>query len=156
MAETPLLEISGLMTHFHTEDGVARAVDGVSFSLYPRQTLAIVGESGCGKSVTSMSIMQLLQVPPAKYVGGTIKYKGRDLLKASDGEMQKIRGGEIAMIFQEPMTSLNPVFTIGDQIIEAIQLHQEAARGRDGAAKAVAIAEQALRRVGISEPQRRL
>src|SRR4051812_44686172 len=154
MPEEALLEVSGLQTYFYTDEGTARAVDGVSFSLFGKQTLAIVGESGCGKSVTSMSIMQLLQVPPAKYVGGTIKYKGRDLLQASDKEMQKIRGGEIAMIFQEPMTSLNPVFTIGDQIIEAIQLHQEAARYSMG--KAVEIAEQALRRVGISEPGRRL
>jgi len=154
MDEAPVLEISGLQTYFYTEEGVARAVDGVSFSLYGGQTVAIVGESGCGKSVTSMSIMRLLQVPPAKYVGGKILYKGRDLLQASEREMQKIRGGEIAMIFQEPMTSLNPVFTIGDQIIEAIQLHQEAAR--HSMSKAVEIAEQALRRVGISEPRRRL
>src|SRR3954466_7650711 len=121
---TPLLEVQGLYTHFNTEEGTARAVDGISFSLYKKQTLALVGESGCGKSVTSMSVMRLLQVPPAKYVGGKILYKGRGLLQASERERKKIRGGEIAMIFQEPMTSLNPVFTIGDQIIEAIELHQ--------------------------------
>jgi oligopeptide/dipeptide ABC transporter ATP-binding protein len=156
LTSDPLLRVTGLQTYFHTDEGIARAVDGISFSLYGRQTLAIVGESGCGKSVTSMSIMRLLQTPPAKYEGGRILFQGRDLLTLSEKEMQKIRGGEIAMIFQEPMTSLNPVFTIGAQIIEAIQLHQEAARGPGGAAKAIEIAEQALRRVGISEPHRRL
>src|SRR5947209_5429899 len=125
MPDEVLLEVSGLRTHFKTEAGIAKAVDGVSFSLFPNQTLAIVGESGCGKSVTSMSIMRLLQTPPAYFPGGTITYKGKDLLHASDKEMQKIRGGEIAMIFQEPMTSLNPVFTIGEQIVEAILLHQQ-------------------------------
>src|SRR5256885_4899178 len=137
MTEEPLLQVSALQTFFKTEEGTARAVDGVSFSLFANQTLAIVGESGCGKSVTSMSIMRLLQSPPAYFPGGRILYKGQDLLQVSEKQMQKIRGGEIAMIFQEPMTSLNPVFTIGDQIIEAIQLHQEAAR--NSKAKAVAI-----------------
>ncbi len=151
MAEEALLEVSGLQTYFRTEAGAARAVDGVSFSLFPNQTLAIVGESGCGKSVTSMSIMRLLQAPPAYFPGGTIRYKGKDLLKASEKEMQRIRGGEIAMIFQEPMTSLNPVFTIGNQIMEAIELHQKVDSRR-----AVEIAEEALQRVGISEPRRRL
>src|ERR1700742_3517222 len=124
MADEALLEVQGLRTHFRTEGGIARAVDGVSFSLFPNQTLAIVGESGCGKSVTSMSIMRLLQAPPDYFPGGTIHYKGKVILHTTDKEMQKIRGGEIAMIFQEPMTSLNPVFTIGEQIVEAIQLHQ--------------------------------
>jgi oligopeptide/dipeptide ABC transporter ATP-binding protein len=151
MADEALLEVSGLQTYFRTEAGLARAVDGVSFSLYPNQTLAIVGESGCGKSVTSMSIMRLLQSPPAYFPGGTIRYKGRELLHAGEKEMQKIRGGEIAMIFQEPMTSLNPVFTVGEQIVEAILLHQAV-----GMKRAVEIAEEALRRVGISEPARRL
>jgi len=154
MAEQPLLQVSGLRTYFNTEEGTALAVDGVSFALFGRQTLAIVGESGCGKSVTSMSIMRLLQTPPAKYAGGKILFKGRDLLQVSEKEMQRVRGGEIAMIFQEPMTSLNPVFTIGDQIVEAVMLHQEEAKKNP--AKAVEIAEQALRRVGISEPGRRL
>jgi oligopeptide/dipeptide ABC transporter ATP-binding protein len=151
MMDQPLLEVSGLMTHFKTDSGLARAVDGVSFALFPSQTLAIVGESGCGKSVTSMTIMQLLQRPPAIFAGGSIRYKGRDLLHATEKEMQKIRGGEIAMIFQEPMTSLNPVFTIGDQIIEAILLHQQVSNRH-----AVEIATKALQRVGISEPARRL
>jgi peptide/nickel transport system ATP-binding protein/oligopeptide transport system ATP-binding protein len=151
MPEEPLLQISNLQTHFRTEGGIAKAVDGVSFSLFPNQTLAIVGESGCGKSVTSMSIMRLLQTPPAFFPGGSIRYKGRDLLTASEKEMQKIRGGQIAMIFQEPMTSLNPVFTIGEQIVEAIQLHQAV-----GLSQARTIAAEALRRVGISDPARRL
>jgi oligopeptide/dipeptide ABC transporter ATP-binding protein len=147
----PLLQVSNLQTFFHTDEGVARAVDGVSFSLYPQQTLALVGESGCGKSVTSMSIMRLLQTPPAKYEGGRIHFKGQDLLQIPENEMQRVRGGQIAMIFQEPMTSLNPVFTIGDQIIEAILLHQKVTslQARD-------IAAQALNRVGIAEPARRL
>ena len=149
--EDALLQVSDLQTYFRTEGGTAKAVDGVSFSLFPNQTLAIVGESGCGKSVTSMSIMRLLQSPPAFFPGGEIHYKGRNLLQATEKEMQRIRGGEIAMIFQEPMTSLNPVFTIGEQIVEAIQLHQAV-----GASQARAIAEEALRRVGISEPARRL
>ncbi len=151
IVDKPLLEVRNLATYFHMESGVARAVDGVSFSLFSNQTLAIVGESGCGKSVTSMSIMRLLATPPAEYASGSIHFKGQDLLKASEKQMQKIRGGEIAMIFQEPMTSLNPVFTIGDQIMEAILLHQNV-----NFAQAQEIAEQALQRVGISEPRRRL
>jgi peptide/nickel transport system ATP-binding protein len=147
----PLLEVQDLQTFFKTDDGLARAVDGVSFSLFPRQTLAIVGESGCGKSVTSMSIMRLIPVPPGVNAGGRVIYKGRDLLGISEKEMQKIRGGQIAMIFQEPMTSLNPVFSIGDQIIEAINLHQTTDRH-----KALQIAIDALQRVGIAEPERRL
>ena len=154
MPDEPLLKISGLRTYFDTEEGTALAVDGVSFSLYPRQTVAIVGESGCGKSVTSMSIMRLLPTPPARYAAGSILYRGQDLLQIPEKRMQKIRGGEIAMIFQEPMTSLNPVFTIGDQIIEAVMLHQESAKRNPG--KAVQIAEDALHRVGIAEPRRRL
>jgi oligopeptide/dipeptide ABC transporter ATP-binding protein len=151
MAEEALLEVSGLKTYFRTEAGLARAVDGVSFSVFGNQTLAIVGESGCGKSVTSMSIMRLLSAPPAIFAGGSVRYKGRELLNLSEKEMQRVRGGEIAMIFQEPMTSLNPVFTVGDQIVEAIELHQD----KHGSA-AYDVAEEALRRVGISEPRRRL
>jgi peptide/nickel transport system ATP-binding protein len=151
MTAQPLLQVCDLKTYFHTDEGVAQAVDGVSFSLYPGQTVALVGESGCGKSVTSMSIMRLLQTPPAKYEGGRILYRGTDLLTLPEKQMQKIRGGQIAMIFQEPMTSLNPVFTIGDQIMEAILLHQNVDK-----AKAQHIAQDALQRVGISEPARRL
>lgn len=120
-----LLEVKNLKTHFYTEDGVVPAVDGVDFSLKPGQTLGIVGESGCGKSITSMSIMRLIPNPPGKIVDGEILFDDKDILKLSEAEMRKIRGNEIAMIFQEPMTSLNPVYTIGYQITEAIMLHQK-------------------------------
>ncbi len=149
-SEQPLLRVTNLMTHFRTDAGVARAVDGVSFDVFPNQVFALVGESGCGKSVTSMSIMRLLQTPPAFFPGGSIHFKGKELLTLPEKQMQKIRGGEIAMIFQEPMTSLNPVFTIGNQIVEAILLHQQV-----DLRQAWQIAEDALRRVGISEPHRR-
>ena len=120
-----LLEVRNLRTHFFTEDGVVPAVDGVDFSLKPGQTLGIVGESGCGKSITSMSVMRLIPNPPGKIVEGEIIFDKKDLLNLSDAEMRRIRGNEISMIFQEPMTSLNPVFTIGSQIMEAIMLHQK-------------------------------
>jgi len=149
--DQPLLQVKDLYTQFRTDEGLARAVDGVSFSLYPNQTLALVGESGCGKSVTSLSILRLVPTPPGHYAGGAILYQGQDLLQASERQMQKIRGGQIAMIFQEPMTSLNPVFTVGNQIIEAILLHQQVTPEQ-----AHQIAIQALRRVGIGEPERRL
>ncbi len=120
-----LLEVRDLRTHFFTEDGVVPAVDGVDFTLKPGQTLGIVGESGCGKSITSMSIMRLIPNPPGKIVGGEIIFDQKDLLNLSDAEMRRIRGNDISMIFQEPMTSLNPIFTIGSQIMEAIMLHQK-------------------------------
>ncbi len=120
-----LLEVKNLKTHFYTEDGIIPAVDGVDFSLKPGQTLGIVGESGCGKSITSMSIMRLIPNPPGKIVDGEINFDDKNLLTLSDAEMRKIRGNDIAMIFQEPMTSLNPVFSIGSQIMEAIMLHQK-------------------------------
>lgn len=120
-----LLEVKNLQTHFFTEDGIVPAVDGVDFELEPGQTLGIVGESGCGKSVTSVSILRLVPNPPGRIVGGEILFEGKDLVKATESEMQGIRGNDIAMIFQEPMTSLNPVFTIGKQISEAIMLHQK-------------------------------
>jgi len=119
-----LLEVKNLKTHFYTEDGVVPAVNGVDFNLKPGQTLGIVGESGCGKSITSMSIMRLIPTPPGRIVDGEIQFDGKNILKLSEAEMRKIRGNDIAMIFQEPMTSLNPVFTIGSQIMEAIILHQ--------------------------------
>lgn len=120
-----LLEVKNLRTHFFTEDGVVPAVDGVDFELKPGETLGIVGESGCGKSVTSISVLGLVPNPPGKIIDGEILFEGRDLVKLPESEMQKIRGNDIAMIFQEPMTSLNPVFTIGRQITEAIMLHQK-------------------------------
>lgn len=119
-----LLEVKNLRTHFFTEDGVVPAVDGVDFELKAGETLGIVGESGCGKSVTSISVLGLVPSPPGKIIDGEIIFEGQDLLKLKESEMQKIRGNDIAMIFQEPMTSLNPVFTIGKQISEAIMLHQ--------------------------------
>ena len=118
-----LLEVTNLKTYFFTDDGVVRAVNGVSWHLDEGETLALVGESGCGKSVTAMSILRLIPNPPGRIVDGTITFEGKDLLKMSDSEMRAIRGNRIAMVFQEPMTSLNPVLTIGAQIREAIQLH---------------------------------
>jgi len=119
-----LIQVRNLQTSFFTPEGEVRAIDGVSFEIEEGQTLGLVGESGCGKSVTSLSIMRLIQSPPGKIVGGEILYRGRDLLALNNEEMRKIRGNEISMIFQEPMTSLNPVFTVGNQIGEAIRLHQ--------------------------------
>lgn len=122
-----LLNVKGLKTYFHTERGVVKAVDGVDFSIDTGKTLCIVGESGCGKSITSMSMLRLIQ-PPGKIEGGEILFNGKDLTKASEEEMRSIRGNEISMIFQEPMTSLNPVFTIGFQIMEVIVLHQNVSK----------------------------
>ncbi|WP_322512952.1 ABC transporter ATP-binding protein, partial [Chloroflexus sp.] len=119
----PLLEVRDLRTYFHTQDGIVKAVDGVSFYVNRGETLGIVGESGCGKSVTSLSIMRLIPTPPGKIAGGQILFDGEDLLQASEEEMRNIRGNRIAMIFQDPMTSLNPVLTIGRQITESLELH---------------------------------
>jgi peptide/nickel transport system ATP-binding protein len=145
-----LLEVENLQTHFRTPDGVNRAVDGVSFDVAAGETMAIVGESGCGKSVTAMSILRLIPEPPGK-IAGSIRFQGRDLLKLSEPEMQDIRGNEISMIFQEPMTSLNPVLNVGRQIGETLRLHQGLS-GRDAEAKAVEM----LTLVGIPEPGRRV
>lgn len=119
-----LVEFKGVKTYFYTEDGVVKAVDDVSFNIRPGETIGIVGESGCGKSVTAMSLMRLIPNPPGKIVGGEILFKDKNILKLNDEEMRKIRGNEISVIFQEPMTSLNPVFTIGEQIGEVVELHQ--------------------------------
>jgi peptide/nickel transport system ATP-binding protein len=151
MPQVPaLLEVDGLKTHFFTRDGVVRAVDGVSFTIGPGETLAIVGESGCGKSVTSLSILRLIASPPGRTVAGAIRFEGRDLLGLSERAMRKVRGNEISMIFQEPMTSLNPVLTIGRQIAESLVLH----RGLTRAAAAERAIEM-LRLVNIPEPARR-
>ena len=120
-----LLEVKNLKTYFFTDGGVVKSVDDVSFNVKPGKTLGVVGESGCGKSITSLSIMQLVETPPGKIVGGEIIYNGENLLGKNADEMRKIRGGEIAMIFQEPMTSLNPVFTVGQQIMEALSIHTD-------------------------------
>lgn len=119
-----LLEVKGLKTYFYTSRGVVKAVDGVDFSVEAGKTLGIVGESGCGKSISSMSILRLIPSPPGKIEGGQILFQGKDLIKVSDEEMRNIRGNDISMIFQEPMTSLNPVFTVGYQIMEILMLHQ--------------------------------
>ena len=147
----PLLVVEDLKTHFYTRDGIVRAVDGVSFTVERGETLAIVGESGCGKSVTSLSILRLIASPPGRTVGGRVLFEGRDLLGLSMTEMRAIRGDAISMIFQEPMTSLNPVLTIGRQISEVLRLHRgmnpDAARART---------LEMLRLVRIPEPERRI
>jgi peptide/nickel transport system ATP-binding protein len=145
-----LLEVQNLQTHFGTPDGVVRAVEGLSFHIDAGETLGIVGESGCGKSVTSMSILRLIQEPPGK-IAGSIRFEGRDLLTVSEQEMRGIRGNAISMIFQEPMTSLNPVLTVGQQIGETVRLHQ-GKNARDAEAKAVEM----LTLVGIPAPGRRV
>src|SRR6266849_2363287 len=144
-----LLEVENLQTHFRTPDGVIRAVDGVSFQLNESETLAIVGESGCGKSVTANSILRLIPEPPGK-ISGSIRFQGIDLLKLPERAMRDIRGNDISMIFQEPMTSLNPVLTIGRQIGETLRLHQGLGRkpAEDRAVEMLSL-------VGIAEPHRR-
>jgi oligopeptide/dipeptide ABC transporter ATP-binding protein len=147
-----LLSVRDLRTWFHTDQGVAKAVDGVSFDVHPGETLGIVGESGCGKTVTSLSILQLLPQPPAKIeAGSSIRFAGDELVGIGEKRMRALRGNEIAMIFQEPMSSLNPVYTIGDQIGEALRLHRRMDRK---AARAEAI--RLLAEVGIPEPDRRV
>ncbi len=146
-----ILEVKGLRTSFFSDDGEVKAVDDVSFDVYKGRTIGIVGESGCGKSVTSLSIMRLIPNPPGKIVGGQILYKGKNLLDLSPAEMRTIRGNEISMIFQEPMTSLNPVFTVGNQICEAIRLHQDLSK-KESLNKAIEM----LRLVGIPSPDKRV
>jgi peptide/nickel transport system ATP-binding protein len=120
-----LVQIKNLKTYFYTEDGIVKAVDDVSFNIKKGEIIGVVGESGCGKSVTAMSIMRLIPSPPGKIVGGEILFEDKNILELKDAEMRKIRGNDIAVIFQEPMTSLNPIFTIGYQIEEVIMLHQK-------------------------------
>ncbi len=144
-----LLEVENLQTHFRTPEGVNRAVDGVSFTVEAGETVAIVGESGCGKSVTANSIMRLVPQPPGS-IAGAIRFEGRDLLKLSEPAMRKIRGDDISMVFQEPMTSLNPVLTIGRQIAEPLRLHQGLTRNQ-----VEQRVVEMLSVVGIAEPRRR-
>tara|TARA_R110002072_G_scaffold42064_20_gene118627 strand:+ start:52317 stop:53447 length:1131 start_codon:yes stop_codon:yes gene_type:complete len=157
IAEQPIMQVNNLAVSFDNGSGPRiQAVDGVRMTVYPRQTLAVVGESGCGKSVTSMSSMQLVPRPPGRFDRGEILYRLEDgsvinLLEQSESDMRKIRGNEIAMIFQEPMTSLNPVYTVGDQIIEAIMLHQDVS-----SQEALNIAIEAMDAVGIPDPQGRI
>ncbi|MBS4023979.1 MAG: ABC transporter ATP-binding protein [Dethiobacter sp.] len=144
-----LLEVKDLKVYFYTEDGVIPAVDGVSFEVKPGEVIGIVGESGCGKSVTAMSLLKLIPYPPGKILQGSMNFDGRELTALSDSEMRKIRGNDIAMIFQEPMTSLNPVFTIGNQIGEAISLHQ-GLKDKEVNAKCIEM----LKLVGIPRPEK--
>jgi oligopeptide/dipeptide ABC transporter ATP-binding protein len=151
-----LLDVKGLKTYFFTDEGVVKSVDGVTFHIQRGETLAVVGESGSGKSVTSLSVMRLIASPPGRIVEGTLLFKGKDgiekdIVKQTEAEMRKIRGNDISMIFQEPMTSLNPVYTVGDQIGEAVMLHQGKSRK-----EALEVAVNMLDLVGIPEPRRRV
>jgi peptide/nickel transport system ATP-binding protein len=147
-----LLELENLKTYFFTDIGVARSVDGVSYVIRPGETLGVVGESGCGKSVTALSIMGLVPTPPGRHVGGRILFKGQDLTQLKAPEMRALRGKAISMIFQEPMTSLNPVYTVGDQIIEGILVHNEDMTGEEARTLAIDM----LRKVGIPSPDQRV
>ncbi len=151
IAQDSVLEVRDLRTYFHTEEGVARAVDGVSFAVGRGQTLGLVGESGCGKSVSAFSIMRLVPDPPGRIEAGQILLRGRDLLALDEEEMRRVRGDDIAMIFQEPMTSLNPVLTCGFQIAEAVVLHQQVPM-QEARARAVEM----LQLVGIPAPEQRI
>ncbi len=146
-----LLDVRDLRIHFRSEEGVVRAVDGVSFQLRPGETLGLVGESGCGKTVSALAILKLLEVPPAQYCGGEILFDGRDLLKTGEKDMRQLRGKVISMIFQEPMTSLNPVISIGSQVGEVLTVHQKM-RPREARGRTVEL----LSMVGISSPRQRL
>jgi peptide/nickel transport system ATP-binding protein/oligopeptide transport system ATP-binding protein len=146
-----LVEVKNLKTYFYTEEGVVKAVDGVDFEIYPGETLGVVGESGCGKSVTSLSIMRLVESPPGRIEAGEINFDSRDLTKIPEKEMRKIRGNDISMIFQEPMTSLNPVYTVGDQIMEAIILHKKVDK-KEARRQAIDM----LQKVGIPLPEQRV
>jgi oligopeptide/dipeptide ABC transporter ATP-binding protein len=145
----PLLEVKDLKTYFYTEDGVVKAVDGVDFFVFPGEVMGLVGESGCGKSVTSLSIMRLIS-PPGKITAGEILFDGKDLVRASEEEMIKVRGNRISMIFQQPQTALNPVFKVGDQIAEVLGIHQGMSK-EQGHNRAVEL----LKMVGIPDPERR-
>ena len=147
----PVLEVSNLRTHFFTHDGIVPAVDGVSYAVGPGETLGIVGESGCGKSVTALSILRLVPEPPGRIVDGAIRFQGTDLLQLDEAEMQEVRGNDISMIFQEPMTSLNPVLTIGYQVSETLMRHQGLSK-RDALDESVEM----LQLVRIPEAKRRL
>ena len=144
-----ILEIKNLKTYFYTYEGVAKAVDGVSYQLARGEPLGVVGESGCGKSVTALSVLRLIPTPPGRVVGGEVLFKGKNLLDLTEDEMRKIRGDRISMIFQEPMTSLNPVFTVGNQIQETLQLHQGLSK-KDALEKSIEM----LRLVNIPSPEK--
>ena len=145
-----LLEVKNLKTHFYTDEGVVQAVDGMSFNIKKGETLGMIGESGCGKSVSALSIMRLIPEPPGRIIEGEINFQGQNLRGKSEAQMRRIRGNEIAMVFQEPMTSLNPLFTIGDQIAEPIVLHQKVDK-REARFRVIEM----LERVGMPSPERR-
>ncbi|OON83206.1 peptide ABC transporter ATP-binding protein, partial [Klebsiella pneumoniae] len=145
-----VLQVKDLKTHFFTDEGVSKAVDGLNFSVSKGETLGIVGESGCGKSITSLSIMRLIDRESGSKVEGNILFKGKDLLQQNESEMRAIRGNQISMIFQEPMTSLNPVYSVGEQIAEAIRIHQKLSK-KEAWNKAVDM----LKLVGIPSPEKR-
>jgi oligopeptide transport system ATP-binding protein len=147
----PLLQVRDLRTYFSTEDGIVRAVDGISFDIAKGEKFGVVGESGCGKSVTAMSVMRLIERPAGEIVTGEILFQGRDLLRLPEDEMRQVRGGEIAMIFQDPMTALNPVYTVGNQLMETVMLHQKVGRS-----EAAEIAMQALDDVHIPNVKQRM
>ncbi|MCP3145314.1 ABC transporter ATP-binding protein [Pyxidicoccus xibeiensis] len=149
--EAPLLDVRGLTTELSLEEGPVRAVDGVSFTVPPGGTLGVVGESGCGKSLTALSLLRLAPDPPVRVVGGEVLFQGRDLLKLPEAELRRVRGRHAAMVFQEPMTSLNPVFTVGEQISEGVRLHLGASRSQ-----ARERAVEMLRQVGIPAPEERV
>ncbi len=151
MAAAPLLDIRNLRTYFSVRGHTAKAVDDVSLSIQPGQTLGLVGESGCGKSVTAHSIMRLIPTPPGRIAGGEIRFDGRDLVKLSEAQMRRIRGNRISMIFQEPMTSLNPTYPVGDQVAEVLRLHEKLSRA---AARARSV--EMFRLVGIPAPEKRI
>lgn len=146
-----LLEVNNLTTHFFTSDGVVKAVDGISYEVEEGETLGIVGESGCGKSVSALSLMRLVADPPGKIVAGEVMFEGRDILQVEDSEMRSIRGNRMAMVFQEPMTSLNPVLTIGRQVTETLELHQNMSK-----TEARAKAAELITQVGIPDAENRL
>jgi oligopeptide transport system ATP-binding protein len=147
----PLLQVKDLRTYFYTEEGLVKAVDGVTYDVQEGETLALVGESGCGKSISALSLLKLIPIPPGRIVSGEVLFEGDDLMKLNEDEIRKIRGNRIAMVFQEPMTSLNPVLTIGKQMTEALELHLKLDKH---AANARAI--QLLEMVGVAEAERRI
>ena len=151
MEKNTFLEIKNLKTYFYTDEGVSKAVDGVDFEIYSGETLGLVGESGCGKSVSSLSIMRLILEPPGKIVDGNIIFRDKDLLELKEKEMMEIRGNEISMIFQEPMTFLNPVFTAGEQISETIRVHLKVSKK-----EALDRSVEMLKKVGIPMPEQRI
>ncbi len=151
MSNTTLLDVRNLTTYFYTQDGIVKAVDGVSYDVARGETIALVGESGCGKTVSALSILRLVQDPPGKIVSGEVLFAGTDLLKLTPDKMRQVRGAKISMIFQEPLTALNPVLTIGRQISEALELHQKMPP-----AEAHEEAIRLLKMVGIPDPERRV